>query len=312
MNSEREIDVIVYGTVCLDAVWTVNALPPSDGFAHIQSEKEMIGGEACNTAIALHRWGANVVLVGNAIGVDERGKKLLDMFQRDVPGLILDYIRIDETAITPFCACIATPDGNRTMFGTGFSELYCPEISLELARSAKYFTMDPNGWHSGIKAAELADEAGCKVISMDYADSDKVCSFSDLLLISHNRFPGAGLDVLKSRAKKLSQKHRTRVIITCGESGCIYANFENSEFLRFHALPAEKLIDATGAGDIFRAGIIYGQIAGWGIVETIQFATTASSLNCEQPGGWGGVRSFAETMSIVHERGRSISEPTPC
>src|SRR5262252_7654948 len=116
-------DVIVYGTVCLDAIWRVDSLPPPGGYVRILEERKMIGGEAANTAMALTRWGARVALVGNALGDDEDGHLLRALFARDAPEIDLRFVRTMPEARTPFCLCIATADGHRTMFGRGFTEM---------------------------------------------------------------------------------------------------------------------------------------------------------------------------------------------
>src|SRR6266446_4376065 len=109
-----EFDAIVYGTVCLDLVWRVDRLAVPGGYESIKQERRMIGGEAANTAIALAHWGLKVALVGTAMGDDDDGRLLRRLF--DDLGSTID-LSLTETIPglqTPFCACIATPDGHRT------------------------------------------------------------------------------------------------------------------------------------------------------------------------------------------------------
>lgn len=60
--------IVVFGTVCLDKVRRVPALPRKGGYVEIESETSYLGGEAANTAVMLARWRADVVLAGNSIG----------------------------------------------------------------------------------------------------------------------------------------------------------------------------------------------------------------------------------------------------
>ena len=46
----QEIEVIVYGTVCLDVIWRVKSLPQPGEYVRILEERKVIGGEAANTA----------------------------------------------------------------------------------------------------------------------------------------------------------------------------------------------------------------------------------------------------------------------
>ena len=186
-----DYDVIVYGTIALDAIWRVRELPPPGGYAPILEERKMIGGEACNTAITLTRWGVRVALVGNAIGDDEHGRLLRELLARDAPDLDTRFIRTLPDAHTPYCVCIATPDGERTMYGTSFHDWQCAELDPDLARSARFFTMEPNAWEPGRQAARVAASAGAAVIAMDYTRDPAINRLAAINLTSHTEAPGS-------------------------------------------------------------------------------------------------------------------------
>src|SRR5439155_784603 len=86
----------------------------------------------------------------------------------------LRYIATLQEARTPYCVCIATPDGHRTMFGRGFDAMQCPILNPELAKSARLFTMDPNAYQAGLEACKIASEAGAEVVAMDYTRSPEI------------------------------------------------------------------------------------------------------------------------------------------
>src|SRR2546421_5725929 len=116
-------DVIVYGLVCLDTLWRVERLPKPGGYAQVMAERRTIGGEAANTAIALARWGVRVALVGYALGDDEEGRLLQELFAREAPQIDTRFLARVSDAQTPSFLCIATPDGHRTVFGRCFAPL---------------------------------------------------------------------------------------------------------------------------------------------------------------------------------------------
>ena len=66
--------VLVFGTVCLDRLRTVGSIPEPGGYVEILDEELFLGGEAANTACALHEWGVSIALMPNPIGTDEAGR----------------------------------------------------------------------------------------------------------------------------------------------------------------------------------------------------------------------------------------------
>lgn len=294
-------DLIVYGTICLDAIWRVKELAPPGGYVSILEAKQMIGGEACNTAIALAKWGVRVALVGNALGDDDKGRLLRELLARDAPELDTRFLRTLPDAQTPFCACIATPDGERTMYGTGFSTMQCAELDAELARSARWFTLDPNAWEPGRKAALKAAELGLSVLAMDYTRDPEVTESAALNVTSREH-----LSHLKTReelaryATELRDKYGPTAIVTLGAEGCLVAERQQTGLpLHVPAYVAPAMVDATGCGDMFRAGLLYGHLQEWKLPRSVRFASAAAALNCGAMGGWGGVQAVAEIEAFL-------------
>ena len=290
-----EFDVIVYGTVCLDLLWRVEALPPPGGYVEILQEQKAIGGEAANTAIALDRWGIRVALVGNPLGEDENGRLVRELFARDAPGISLRFVDTDSHTETPYCVCMSTPDGERTMFGHRFADLQCPPLDLALARSAHWFTAEPNAYKAGVQACLTAAEAGLKVLPMDFARESAVNRIASLVVTSSEHvgrsLPAAELTAF---AAYVRDTDGPTTVVTYGEQGCFVAERGASTVLPFPAYLAPSVVDTTGSGDIFRAGLLYGFLQNWDLFKTLSFASAAAALNCGAMGGWGGVRSLDE------------------
>ncbi len=293
-------DVIVYGTVCLDTIWRVHALPPPGGYVEIIDEHKAIGGEAGNTAVALARWGVRVALVGNALGNDEDAYILRALFEAVVPSIEL-RCAISAEAHTPYCLCIATPDGHRTMFGRWFAQMQCPLLDPNLARSARLFTLDPNAWEAGIRACTVAARVGLPIVAMDYTRVPAINKIASLIVTSHEHVgAGKALSEYARYAADLRDRYGPTTLVTCGEKGCYVAEKGGTPVTQAHipAYVAPDVVDTTGAGDVFRAGLIYGELQGWDIERTARFAAAAAALNCGAMGGWGGVRSPSEIQAF--------------
>lgn len=291
-----DYEVIVYGAVCLDEIWRVEKLAPPGGYVETLEDRKMVGGEATNTAIALTRWGVQVALLGNELGEDADGELLRALFARDVPELDIRFLVTSVEANTPYCLCIATPDGHRTMYGRGFSAMRSTPLSPELARAARLFTMEPNAFEAGLEACRVAARAGIGIVPMDYSRVPEVNRVASLVVTSTDHIGLRPEPELLTYAADLRDTYGPTAIITRGDRGCIVAERggKPGAAFRIPAYVAPAVVDSTGAGDIFRAGLLYGERNGWDIERAVRFASAAAALNCGAMGGWGGVRSVEE------------------
>lgn len=297
----HEFDVLIYGTVCLDVLWRVAKLPPPGGYVDILEERREIGGEAANTAMALARWGVKVALVGNTLGDDEDGRLLRELFARDAPEIDLRFLGTSNAAFTPYCVCMATPDGQRTMFGYRFTEMQPPPLDPALAASARLFTVEPNAYEAGATACKVAADAGLFTLPMDYAKDPAINAIASMVVTSSEHvgrdLPGPELAAF---AAQVRDTYGPATIVTWGEKGCFVAEQGQNDYPALHvpAYIAPEVIDTTGSGDIFRAGLLYGRLQEWDLLTTVRFASAAAALNCGAMGGWCGVRSLPETLAF--------------
>jgi ribokinase len=67
-----------------------------------------------------------------------------------------------------------------------------------------------------------------------------------------------------------------------------------------------QTIDTTGAGDVFHGGFIFGLLKGWGIEDTIRFASATAALKCTKVGGRSGIPTLDETLKFLAEQGFAI------
>ena len=301
-----EFEVIVYGLVCLDVIWRVPSLPPLGGAVGILEERKVIGGEAANTALALSRWGVRVALVGNALGDDPEGRLLRELLARDAPELDTRFLITSTDTYTSVPVLVATPDGQKTIFGRGRVHLRFPPLDSALVRSARLFTVDAGAGDAGVRACAVAAEAGKPTVALDYTHDPVVNRLASLSIASRDNLDGAALDEGPAAfVAGLRDCYGTTFIVTCGEQGCVVAaGGASGAAVSLPAYPPPQVVDTTGAGDVFRAGIIYGRLHGWDVMESARFASAAAALNCGALGGWTGVRSVKEIQAFQREAAR--------
>jgi sugar/nucleoside kinase (ribokinase family) len=106
-----------------------------------------------------------------------------------------------------------------------------------------------------------------------------------------------GLSDPEAAARALQEMGARNVVITLGGEG-VFALTEGKQTLR---LPAHdiRVVDTTGCGDCFTAGVISGLIRGWALEQTLRFATAASALVAMALGSQGLLVSFDDTSKAM-------------
>ncbi len=95
---------------------------------------------------------------------------------------------------------------------------------------------------------------------------------------------GLALDALAAKVKCL--------VITRGEAGSRF--YADGAIIDIPVVPAAAVVDPTGCGDAFRAGLLYGMSHGWDWRTTGQLASVMGSIKIEQRGGQNHAPARAE------------------
>lgn len=272
-------DVIVYGTVALDRFFP--------------SGRELAGGEALNTASQLAGWGLSVALVGTTLGDDAEGRRLRELIT--AAGLERTYIPDHPAAVTPLCEITVAPDGERTMRGRGFAEALAPPVPEELLQNQPVVAVDPNLGEGAIAMARAALVAGCPLVAMDFFRPLDIVMGATILQCSPEslgRFggpTGSAEEIVYALAAPIC-------ILTEGVAGGLVK--EATGLWRYPACSVLDIVDTTGAGDAFRAGLCYGLVQRWPLTRTVAFASAAAACHCRRLGGSSQI-SLEEIQSVL-------------
>lgn len=266
----------------------------------------MLGGEAANTANALVKWGRRVVLAGNGIGSGPDANLLHELLvDKGLKDSLLP-IHIDRglEAIdaTPVCDVYVTPDGERTMFGRGFADMR-PEFPLaELPwNPGEWFTAEPNMDKPARQAARAAGEAGMNCYLMDFTRADEPITPGSFWQSSTD-WAGFRNNTQKNVqwVKSWIAKYGCFTILSDGPNGFV-AGSPEMPARSYPPYPTPEVVDTTGAGDMFRAGMLYGLDQGWPTAKCLQFASAAGCLKCRALGATTDVPTVDEVLAHVHE-----------
>jgi sugar/nucleoside kinase (ribokinase family) len=302
-----DFDVIAYGVLCLDTIWRATGIPQNGGFAAVLEEIKVAGGEAANTAMALSRWGVKVALAGSLIGEDDDGRQFLADLAERYPAIDQRFLVTSPEVRTLVSLCIATPDGQRAIFGRGFEQGRSAPLNPALFQSARLLTLDGSMGEEGLRACRLS--AGLPIVAMDFYGHEEVnnrCAITQVSAESIDR--NGSLEHLAAWADGLRSRHGPTTIVTCGPNGCLAALRGTSDVIHVPAYRAPAMADSTGAGDSFRAGLIYGSLERWDLLETLRFASAVGALNCGAMGAAGGICSIEAVREFQASAVRSGTE----
>ena len=249
-------------------------------------EETVSGGSVANSIVGLSQLGNDVGFIGK-VNADDLGQKYEDGLKKEKVNYL--YSKKIEPVPTGTCLILITPDSERTMctfLGTA-AKINDKDIDEQTIRNSEITFLEGYLWDEGEpkKAFDKAINNSNK-IAMSLSDlfcverhkkqflnlvEDKLdIVFANeqeiLSLISSESFDDA-----ISYAKSLNKT----MVITRGEKGALSIN--DGKTVEFPAQSNLKIIDLTGAGDLFAAGYLHGLINKMSIKQSLAKGTELSS-----------------------------------
>ncbi|CAL5371222.1 unnamed protein product [Camellia sinensis] len=237
--------------------------------------KTIAGGSVANTIRGLASgFGIKCGIIG-ACGNDEQGQLFVhNMTYNDVNLSRL----MTKTGPTAQCVCLVDSLGNRTMRPclSDAVRLQADELTRETFRGSKWLVLRYAIYNLDIihAAIRIAKQEGVSV-SLDLASFEMVRNFrapllkllesGDVDLCFANEDEATEVvrgnsDTDPEAALGYLAKHCQWAVVTLGSSGCIAKH--GKEIVRVAAIGDGKASDATGAGDLFASGFLYGLVKG--------------------------------------------------
>ncbi len=236
---------------------------------------EASGGSAANTVAGVASFGGRAAYIGK-VADDQLG----GVFTHDINaiGVHFDVPPLIGGAATARCLINVTPDGQRTMstFLGASTRLTPADVDPKIIESAKIiylegYLFDPTDAREAFaKAAGLARASG-RLIALTLSDAFVVNRYRETLL----GFIDSEVDILLANEAELTAlfetddfdaaaralRGRARLAgITRGEQGSVILS--GDELHAVPAVPVQKVVDTTGAGDQYAAGFLYGLAQG--------------------------------------------------
>jgi ribokinase len=198
---------------------------------------------------------------------------------------------------------------------TQLNDTKISELKFLDSISTRFLHIDAREREVSIFLAKWAKKLGAKV-SLDVGSLrsgvESVFPFVDHIVVS-KRF-ACGITKLSdpfSACKELMKIRRIHgrgfetVVVTIGEDGCICGSprgvsTSGNEDKIFHSpVFSVKVVDTTGAGDVFHGAFIYGLLKRWTLEKTAKFANACAAMKCRKLGGRAGIPNFDEAMVFM-------------
>jgi len=298
--------VAVYGEIGIDNLISIPQPLDYERDAIVTADEYMIGGYGCNIAVLLALWGIPARLSGYALGDDHYGHMILDMLAR-YPELDRSFIEIRPGIKTAFCRIIVDPSGDRTIMAFNLHER-CKDpspLTHDFLDGASHIVLDSLSQRGAfLPAAETAHKAGLIVINSDINTLDcPLIPYVDVICNSAGLLRNKdGVSDTAAFARQLHQKHGAAVITTDGPRAIHAIDSDGSEFwITPPRIPAEKIVDTTGAGDALKSGVTYGFTRGWPLKQCVRYGAAAGALIIQAVGSITREPSVEEVKAMMQE-----------
>ncbi len=290
----------------------VDADQAKDLYTAMGPAKEISGGSAANTLAGLSAMGAQCAFVGQ-VADDQLG----NVFAHDIRAVGIDFDVPAREGEPPTARCLifVTPDGQRTMNTFLGATQFLPAEALneEAIGGAQILYLEGYLWDpeeprkAMRKAIETARAAGRKVaftlsdaFVIDRHGDDFRALIEDRMIdilfanevelaaITGETGFDAGLDALKDKVPVLvaTRSEKGATCVTGGARADVAAE------------PIDKVVDTTGAGDLFAAGFLFGYVRGEDPARCLKRGAIAAAEIISHY----GARSEADLAKLMQEK----------
>ena len=310
--AQAEDDFVISEGVAKGSMRLMDEETSDSLYSRMGPGREISGGSAANTVAGMAELGCKCGFIGQ-VADDQLG----EVFKHDIRANGVTF----ETPIRPGqpstarCLILVTPDGQRTMNTFLGASQFLPEAALDraLIASARIlylegYLWDPEEPRAAMRAAiQVAHDAGRKVaftlsdtflISRHRADFLKLIGSGavDTLFANENELLSlvegadfdAAVDTIAAQVETL--------VVTRGSHGAVAV--QKGERFSVPAEPIDRIVDTTGAGDLFAAGFLAGQAQGRSVKDSLRMGAIAAAEIISHY----GARAEAKLDQLVRER----------
>jgi fructokinase len=260
---------------------------------NLKIEKTVSGGSVANSIVGISQLGNKVGFIGK-VSDDDLGSKYEEGLKKE--NVEYFYSKKKEELPTGTCLILVTPDSERTMctfLGTA-GKINENDVSSDAIKKSEIIFLEGYLWDEGEpkKAFDKAINSANKV-AMSLSDQfcvdrhkphflDLVKNKLDITFANEQEITSLidakNFDEVINFSKQLNKL----IVLTRGESGAIA--IKGNEVVECGVQKNLKIVDLTGAGDLFAAGFLHGHVNNMSLKESLEKGTEMSSKVIQQIG----------------------------
>lgn len=296
--SRCEEDFLLDNTITKAAMNLIDAERAELLYSRMGPALETSGGSAGNTAAGVASFGGKSAYFGK-IASDQLG----EIFTHDLraQGVYFETKPLDKFPPTARSMIFVTPDGERSMntYLGACVELGPEDVETAVVAASQvtYFEgylWDPPRAKDAIRECARISHAAGREMSMTLSDSFCVdryrAEFLELMrsktvdIVFANRHEALSLYQTEDfdLALTLLSQDCKLAAVTMSEEGSIILT--GDQRIKVDAFPVERVVDTTGAGDLYAAGFLYGYTNGFGLADCGKLGSLAASMVIQQIG----------------------------
>ena len=254
--------------------------------SNLKIEETVSGGSVANSIVGLSQLGNKVGFIGK-VNEDDFGGKYEDGLKKE--NVEYFYSKKKEELPTGTCLILITPDSERTMctFLGIAGKINENDVDVSAVKNSEITFLEGYLWDEGDPK---------KAFNKAIQNSNKIAmSLSDLFCVERHK--SHFLDLVKNKLDiifaneqevlslidvknfneiiSFGKKLGKLIVVTRGEKGSIAIN--NNEVVECNIKKGLKIVDLTGAGDLFAAGFLHGYVNNLSMMQSLEKGTEMSS-----------------------------------
>ena len=261
--------------------------------SNLKIEKTVSGGSVANSIVGLSQLGNEVGFIGKVCD-DELGSKYEDGLKQE--NVKYFYSKKKEELPTGTCLILVTPDSERTMctfLGTA-GKINENDVSSDAIKKSEIILLEGYLWDEGEpkkafdKAIQSANKVAMSLSDQFCVDRHKphflelVKNKLDITFANEQEIMSLINAKTFEEVINFSKSLGKIIVLTRGEKGAVAIN--EDEVVECGIKEGLKIVDLTGAGDLFAAGFLHGHVNNMSLKESLNKGTEMSSKVIQQIG----------------------------
>ena len=254
--------------------------------SNLKIEETVSGGSVANSIVGLSQLGNKVGFIGK-VNEDDLGGKYEDGLKKE--NVEYFYSKKKEELPTGTCLILITPDSERTMctFLGIAGKINENDVDVNAVKNSEITFLEGYLWDEGDpkkafnKAIQNSNKAAMSLSDLFCVERHKP-HFLDLVknkldIVFANEQEALSLIDTKNFDEVISFTKQLEkiIVITRGEKGSIA--IQKNEVVECDSKKDLKIVDLTGAGDLFAAGFLHGHVNNLSLKESLEKGTEMSS-----------------------------------